>query len=287
MRAFSTLLLGLTLLVAVGTARPLAAATPDPESNLSEETFTYTPSQTAPAAVTAPSAATTRTGTVIRNANLRAGPGTTNAIVGSARKGTPLTIVATNPAGDWYQLDTGAWIAAFLVDVEETVATASSPRVLMPTTGTELTLGDGTKIRHSMVGGLPDATNNAWVRMLAGFGTGIPKDGGPISFRHNWALQIKQGDLAEITITDVTGPRFVTLLHETAPAHPNGQWEGASTEVQMGPNTTPWLYQPGDTLFIYQVTLRFANGETITFYQPSSFPGDMKAVLLSTFSDRL
>lgn len=310
MRALSSLLLGLTLFLVAGTAQPLAAASPDPASNLSEETFQFVPTVAAPATVNgpstvnAPTGANTRTGVAIRNANLRAGPGTTHAIVGSARKGSPLTIVATNPAGDWYQLDTGAWIAAFLVEVEEPVAAvtpaatsvadpsatpgaaaASSPRVLMPSAGTELTLGDGTKIRHSIVDGVPDGTNNAWVQMDAGSGVHISDDA--VYFRHAWKLQIKQGDLVEITITDVTGPRFATLLHETAPAHPNGQWQGVSSEIQMGPNTTPWLYQPGDTLFIYKVTLRFANGEEITFYQPSAFYAGGKTFILSKAADAL
>ncbi len=32
--------------------------------------------------------------------------------------GEPLVIVAQTAAGDWYQLESGAWIAAFLVDGE-------------------------------------------------------------------------------------------------------------------------------------------------------------------------
>lgn len=56
--------------------------------------------------------------TVLRNANLRAGPGTNFAIVGSARAGDVVQIVGQNAAGNWYKLDTGAWIAAFLVRLE-------------------------------------------------------------------------------------------------------------------------------------------------------------------------
>lgn len=56
--------------------------------------------------------------TVLRNANLRAGPGTNFAIVGSARAGDVVQIVGQNAAGNWYRLDTGAWIAAFLVRLE-------------------------------------------------------------------------------------------------------------------------------------------------------------------------
>jgi hypothetical protein len=66
-------------------------------------------------------------GTVTRDANLRAGPGTTFAVVGSARAGSSVVVSGTNPAGDWYQLDDGKWIAAFLVrsgDAAPPVATA-------------------------------------------------------------------------------------------------------------------------------------------------------------------
>lgn len=52
---------------------------------------------------------------VIQNANIRAGPGTTYAIVGKATTGQVLNLVATNANNTWHQLDNGTWIAAFLV----------------------------------------------------------------------------------------------------------------------------------------------------------------------------
>lgn len=55
------------------------------------------------------------TATVARNANLRAGPGTNYAVVGGLKAGAAVTIVGSNATGDWYQLDGGQWIAAFLV----------------------------------------------------------------------------------------------------------------------------------------------------------------------------
>lgn len=51
-----------------------------------------------------------------RNANLRGGPGTGYAVIGSVAAGAPLEITARNQAGDWLQLASGAWIAAFLVN---------------------------------------------------------------------------------------------------------------------------------------------------------------------------
>jgi hypothetical protein len=67
------------------------------------------------------------TGTVTRNANLRAGPGTSYAVVGTAAAGATVVIVGENAAGDWYELEDGQWIAAFLVrtgDAAPSVATA-------------------------------------------------------------------------------------------------------------------------------------------------------------------
>jgi hypothetical protein len=56
-------------------------------------------------------------GVVRSNANVRAGPSTRYAIVGSAPAGTTVRVAGSNAAGDWYQLSNGRWIAAFLVDL--------------------------------------------------------------------------------------------------------------------------------------------------------------------------
>lgn len=52
---------------------------------------------------------------VLQNARLRAGPSTSAAIAGSAQAGQVLGVKGCNAACDWYQLESGAWIAAFLV----------------------------------------------------------------------------------------------------------------------------------------------------------------------------
>lgn len=49
-------------------------------------------------------------------ANLRAGPGTNYPRIGGAKAGQVIEIVARNPAGDWYQLTSGAWIFGNLVE---------------------------------------------------------------------------------------------------------------------------------------------------------------------------
>jgi len=67
------------------------------------------------------------TGTVNKGANLRSGPGTTFAIVSKATQSQTVTIAHKNDAGDWYQLDTGEWIAAFLVTLDTTPVVAGTP----------------------------------------------------------------------------------------------------------------------------------------------------------------
>lgn len=55
-------------------------------------------------------------GVANRNANLRSGPGTGFAVVGSVAAGDELIVVGQNDDGSWLVLEDGAWIAAFLVD---------------------------------------------------------------------------------------------------------------------------------------------------------------------------
>lgn len=70
-----------------------------------------------PSVVQAQTVTAGQTGIVLHNANLRAGPGTQYAIIGSALAGTTVRVTATNDAGSWYHLSNNKWIAGFLVDL--------------------------------------------------------------------------------------------------------------------------------------------------------------------------
>jgi endonuclease YncB( thermonuclease family) len=54
---------------------------------------------------------------VLRNSNLRGGPGTNYPIVGKAPAGTTVNVVEATADRTWYYLDGGNWIAAFLVEL--------------------------------------------------------------------------------------------------------------------------------------------------------------------------
>jgi micrococcal nuclease len=56
-----------------------------------------------------------RAATAAGAANLRGGPGMNYPVVGGVKAGDALSLVARNARGDWYQLASGAWIAASLV----------------------------------------------------------------------------------------------------------------------------------------------------------------------------
>jgi Bacterial SH3 domain len=73
----------------------------------------------------------TTQGSVTRGANLRAGPGTNFPVVGRARAGQTIALVACDATCSWYQLANGHWVAAFLVQ-GITPAVAALPQVASP-----------------------------------------------------------------------------------------------------------------------------------------------------------
>lgn len=88
------------------------------ESPTNQLTVPPTPTHEATATMTPSSTATASriVGVVVEQSNLRAGPGTDQAIAGSAAPGTEVIIVGSDASGNWYQLDNQMWIAGFLVE---------------------------------------------------------------------------------------------------------------------------------------------------------------------------
>lgn len=115
------------------TATPMATATSAPAVAAPTETTVVivadTPAPTdVPTAVTVAETPTAAPDTSARTnaaANLRAGPGTDYAVVGSTQEGEAVDIVARTDAGDWYQLANGAWVAAALVSNPPDVGVAA------------------------------------------------------------------------------------------------------------------------------------------------------------------
>jgi hypothetical protein len=115
----------LTALAPVSELEPIERATLTPAP---EPTDTPEPTQTTPKATQTPVATSTATFTpasiasatpapkVNANANLRAGPGTDYDLRSRAVAGQVIDIVSQDATGEWFQLATGHWILAKLVD---------------------------------------------------------------------------------------------------------------------------------------------------------------------------
>ncbi|MCX6048372.1 MAG: SH3 domain-containing protein [Chloroflexi bacterium] len=68
-------------------------------------------------------AQTNMTGTVLRDANLRTGPGTTYPVDGGIKAGQTVTITGQNSDKTWYHLTDGHWIFAALVKAKTAAST--------------------------------------------------------------------------------------------------------------------------------------------------------------------
>jgi hypothetical protein len=91
-------------------AQPMGpiAATPTPRNSVTGVRPISQPTVT-------PRPSISHTAVVLKNANQRTGPSAAYPIVQTVRAGTQVKVIATNPARDWLLLDSGAWMAAFLV----------------------------------------------------------------------------------------------------------------------------------------------------------------------------
>lgn len=93
--------------------------------------FCYSSALAAPGQQTTPPAQ----GKTTAVANLRSGPGANFAKVGSLPAGQTVIITGCNTACDWYQLDSGAWIAAFLVEPAAEAAGGDTPAATLEAMG--------------------------------------------------------------------------------------------------------------------------------------------------------
>jgi Bacterial SH3 domain len=143
--------------VTVGAVEPTTGTLAFTLTQPAEETVAITQTGTTTATATTTGTETTTTPptttedippenatTVNTVANLRAGPGTDYALVGSAAVGDVVEVVGQNADGTWLILADGAWVAAFLIDnipvdlpvVEPTatpVPAPPAPDILTPT----------------------------------------------------------------------------------------------------------------------------------------------------------
>ena len=175
------------------------------------------------------------TGVVNDGANLRSGPGATYDRVGGAAAGQTVQVVACNDACDWYKLETGAWIAAFLVTPAastspaaaptQTVSNQATPIADRPTANNAANLraGPGTSYERtgSVAAGAPlEITGRSeagdWYQLASG------------SWIAGFLVTGAPGDLPVANAPAASAPAVV----ETAPAAPPVQSGAANIVIQ-------------------------------------------------------
>jgi len=121
----STVILVPTAVISTGLKTAILVPTPTP-------TVPATPSPL-PTVASIPLAAS-KTVTALRDANLRGGPSTSYPITGGVSSGQTLTLTGHNADSSWFQLTSGAWIAAFLIN--DGSAPAPTPTPIPPAAST-------------------------------------------------------------------------------------------------------------------------------------------------------
>jgi len=177
-------------------------------------------------------------GTILQGANLRGGPGTTYDIVGAGQLGQAVIVTERTAAGDWYQLDNGQWIAAFLVEVQATTATtATVPMAEAPVAPVEAPAAPPAPVASIGTGSATTAAN-----LRGGPGTNFPVVGGTQTGQAltivakndagDW-YQIDNGQwLASFLVANLTGD--IAAPAQPAPAQAEAEAE-AEAEVQPTP----------------------------------------------------
>lgn len=164
-------------------------------------------------------------GQVNRNANLRSGPSTVYPVVETLRQGEIVTVSGINAAGDWYQLDDGAWIAVFLVDgVTATVPTVAAPS--LPPTPTAPPAAP-------TVENTPQAPSTPAATPETGTAPATATDGSVIAFQAS-RPQIKQCECTQLS-WHAEGVRAVY--------YQGGGQAGIASRIECPPATTTYTLQ--------------------------------------------
>jgi uncharacterized protein YraI len=179
---------------------PTEEATPEPTAEITATAeLTTTPEITVTAEITAtpevaPTVPDTVNGLPVVNttatvtANLRSGPATTFETVGQASPGQTIPIVAISEDGQWYLLNTGAWIAAFLTAEQPANLPIATQAIIDQLAGgvpaatpaaTEVVAPPATPVPAAATPVTPTVTVDANLR--AGPGTEFPVIGGTIT----------------------------------------------------------------------------------------------------------
>jgi hypothetical protein len=131
-----------------------------------------------------------------------------------------------------------------------------------------LTLADGHRQDFAFSQNIPHPVDTPWAKMTVA-GVDLDRGGGSPALWWTFAFKSKVEGLKAVQIYDVTRDRPRLLIDDREPAPDRGVWRGRTTAVPVNRQSTPWLYERGDSLFAYKVVITDANGQQMTLYQPA------------------
>lgn len=132
------------------------------------------------------------------------------------------------------------------------------------------------------VGALP-AENISYKWDVAGINLEVPR-GHASRPRLGWVftIQVRHAEAIEdITIEQVSeSGDLIALVRDGAVTLKQGYWRGRAAQQEMSDTFTPWLFQTGDSHFLFKVRIRVPGREDTVMYQPSLISKHVKSVYL-------
>lgn len=129
---------------------------------------------------------------------------------------------------------------------------------------------------------LPAEDKNIKIQ-VAGLGTG-PDKTDPTKRTIFWIFGFtqKQGPkITEVKIEEVYADkpdRLVTT--DESPTLEKNDWSAHTESIAISESTTPWLFEPKNSTFIFRFSVQFEGGSQSVLYQMSTFPAQAKIYLV-------
>jgi hypothetical protein len=87
-----------------------------------------------------------------------------------------------------------------------------------------------------------------------------------------FALTVKTSNTLEHVVVEEVYPSSVArvVVDDHSPSFREGRtWSGSSPSIEPSPNSTAWLFNDNDSVFVFRFTITPAGGPDVVLYQPS------------------
>jgi len=131
----------------------------------------------------------------------------------------------------------------------------------------------------SKAGALP-AENEDYKVETAGLDASL-KSGDPHGSHYNWVFSFapKRDAALEYVQVEKVHPDGVLerVLDDDHPVFQDGSWYGRSVEQCVECEAAAWMYTPGDSMFLFRITVKPRDGGPAVMFQPALITAESKA----------